>query len=109
MPYYLGLLDRAELNAYTSMNLGTFIPMVVLGITIASITFGEIRLLTGFVWPPVIHSRNEHLVHHDAHFRRGLKDRKPVGNTVHPRYGRCSWHHLDSRCRLVVSSYTTGK
>jgi membrane protease YdiL (CAAX protease family) len=51
IPYYLTLLDRASLAAYTSLDLAIFIPMVILGMTLAGILFGEIRLITGSTWP----------------------------------------------------------
>ena len=54
LPYYLGLLDSATIASYTSQSLVTFLPLVILGTTGASIIFGEIRLSTGSVWPAVI-------------------------------------------------------
>jgi membrane protease YdiL (CAAX protease family) len=54
LPYYLGLLSAAEMEAYTSLSLGVFLPFTLVGIVAASIAFGEIRLLTGSVWPAVL-------------------------------------------------------
>ncbi len=54
IPYYLGLLDQATLAGYTSQSLATFLPMIVLGTTLAGIVFGEIRLITGSTWPAVL-------------------------------------------------------
>jgi membrane protease YdiL (CAAX protease family) len=54
IPYYLGLLDRVTLNSYTPLDLGAFIPLVVLGITLAGIMFGEMRLLTNSTWPALL-------------------------------------------------------
>jgi membrane protease YdiL (CAAX protease family) len=54
IPYYLGLLDQATLASYTSQSLATFLPMIVLGTTLAGIIFGEIRLITGSTWPAVL-------------------------------------------------------
>jgi membrane protease YdiL (CAAX protease family) len=54
IPYYLGLLDQATLASYTSQSLATFLPMIMLGTTIAGIIFGEIRLITGSTWPAVL-------------------------------------------------------
>ena len=51
IPYYLALVDKATLAAYTSQELATFLPMVVLGTTLAGIVFGEMRLITGSTWP----------------------------------------------------------
>ena len=51
IPYYLALIDQASFAAYTSQKLSVFLPLVVLGTTIAGILFGEIRLITGSTWP----------------------------------------------------------
>jgi membrane protease YdiL (CAAX protease family) len=51
IPYYLALLDKTTLAAYTSQELAIFLPMVILGTTIGGIIFGEIRLITGSTWP----------------------------------------------------------
>ncbi len=54
VPYYLGLLSSAEMQAYTSQSLSVFLPFSLVGIVASSIAFGEIRLLTGSVWPAVL-------------------------------------------------------
>ena len=51
IPYYLALLDKTSLAAYTSHRLAIFIPMVILSMAVAGILFGEIRLITGSTWP----------------------------------------------------------
>ena len=51
IPYYLTLLDRTSFAAYTSQELAIFLPMVILGTTLAGIIFGEIRLITNSTWP----------------------------------------------------------
>ncbi|MBN1536682.1 MAG: CPBP family intramembrane metalloprotease [Anaerolineales bacterium] len=51
IPYYLALLDKTTLAAYTSQELTVFLPMVILGTTLAGILFGELRLITGSTWP----------------------------------------------------------
>ena len=51
IPYYLTLIDKTQLAAYTSQELAIFLPMVILGTTLAGIVFGEIRLITGSTWP----------------------------------------------------------
>jgi membrane protease YdiL (CAAX protease family) len=51
IPYYLVLIDKTQLAAYTSQELAIFLPMVILGMTLAGIIFGEIRLITGSTWP----------------------------------------------------------
>jgi membrane protease YdiL (CAAX protease family) len=50
----LGLLNASEIQLYTSQNLAIFILFTILGLIAASIAFGEIRLLTGSVWPAVL-------------------------------------------------------
>jgi len=62
LPYYFGLIDVAELHGYTSLNLVTFMPLVVIGITVSSIAFDEIRLITGSVWPAVLMHSTSNIV-----------------------------------------------
>jgi membrane protease YdiL (CAAX protease family) len=54
IPYLLFLLDRATFQAATTQSLATFIPMAILGLVAASLVYGEIRLLTQSVWPPLL-------------------------------------------------------
>jgi membrane protease YdiL (CAAX protease family) len=54
IPYYLALVSKTQFAAYTSQNLAVFLPMVILGMTVAGILFGEIRLITGSTWPAVL-------------------------------------------------------
>ena len=54
MPYYLVLLDTTDFESYTSQSMIAFIPLVFLGLMVASIAYGEIHLLTGSVWPAVL-------------------------------------------------------
>ena len=54
IPYYLFLIDRAELKAYTALSMPVFLPMVILGITVSGALFGRIRTSTGSVWPCVL-------------------------------------------------------
>jgi membrane protease YdiL (CAAX protease family) len=54
IPYYLGLLDRIQMAAYTSQSLVTYLPLVIIGMTVAGIIFGEMRLITGSVWSVVL-------------------------------------------------------
>lgn len=54
LPYYLGLLDSSLLREYTSLPLVVFIPLMIVGLMAASIIYGEIRILTGSVWPAVL-------------------------------------------------------
>ncbi len=54
LPYYLGFLKADVISSFTSMDIALFIPMVIAGITVSSIAFNELRLLTGSIWPAVI-------------------------------------------------------
>ena len=54
IPYYLVLLDRVTLDAYTSLGMGIFLPFTILGITVCGLLFGALRMKTGSVWPGVI-------------------------------------------------------
>lgn len=50
----LYLLDRATLQASTTQSLATFIPMAIISLSAASLVYGELRLLTNSVWPPLL-------------------------------------------------------
>jgi membrane protease YdiL (CAAX protease family) len=54
LPYYLVLLAPGVLQAATSLNLGLFMVMGFLGIFPTAIVYGELRLRTNSVWPPVL-------------------------------------------------------
>jgi membrane protease YdiL (CAAX protease family) len=54
IPYYLFFLDRATLEAYTPLGMPLFILMMFPGVAALSIVYGELRLLTGSVWPAVL-------------------------------------------------------
>lgn len=54
IPYLLFMLDRTVIQATTTQPMTTFIPMAILNLMTASIVYGEIRLLTHSVWPPVL-------------------------------------------------------
>jgi len=54
IPYLLFMLDRTVIQATTTQTMATFIPMAILNLVAASIVYGEIRLLTNSVWPPVL-------------------------------------------------------
>jgi len=54
LPYYLALLTPAQIAQYTSLNFVIFYIFVLLGLVAAGIAFGEIRLLTGSIWPAVL-------------------------------------------------------
>jgi len=54
IPYYLFFLNRVLLKDYTTLSLGTFIPLALFSIIAYSFVFGEIRLLTNSIWPIVL-------------------------------------------------------
>jgi membrane protease YdiL (CAAX protease family) len=54
IPYYLFFLNRVIISNYTTLSLGTFIPLALLSIVAYAFVFGEIRLLTNSIWPVVI-------------------------------------------------------
>ncbi|MEJ2355474.1 MAG: CPBP family intramembrane metalloprotease [candidate division WOR-3 bacterium] len=54
VPYYLYFLNRTILRDYTTLNMAAFIPLALLTIVAYSFAFGEIRLLTGSIWPAVL-------------------------------------------------------
>lgn len=43
-----------ELSVYTSEGLTTFLPRFILGTIVLAVTYGEIRIRTGSVWPAVL-------------------------------------------------------
>ncbi|EAT58580.1 CPBP family intramembrane glutamic endopeptidase [Chlorobium ferrooxidans] len=51
IPYYLFFLDRASFTAYSSQGPMLFFFMLFAGVIAMSLVYGEIRLLTGSVWP----------------------------------------------------------
>ncbi|NTW70094.1 MAG: CPBP family intramembrane metalloprotease [Chlorobiaceae bacterium] len=54
IPYYLFFLDRAAFAAYTSQGPTLFFPMLFAGVIAMALVYGEIRLLTGSVWPVML-------------------------------------------------------
>lgn len=51
IPYYLYFLSRDTLAEFTSLNLGVFIALSFVLLPFHAVTYGELRLLTGSVWP----------------------------------------------------------
>lgn len=51
IPYYLYFLNRDTLTEFTSLSLGAFILLSFVLLPFHSVTYGELRLLTGSVWP----------------------------------------------------------
>lgn len=54
IPYLLFLLDPALIQATTTQSMATFIPWAIVNLVAASIVYGELRLLTNSVWPPLL-------------------------------------------------------
>lgn len=54
IPYLLFLIDPSVLKATTTQSMAIFIPSMIVGLIAASMVYGEIRLLTNSVWPPVL-------------------------------------------------------
>ena len=54
VPYFLYLVDPAALQSATNLSLGAFVAMAVPSLVAVSIVYGELRLLTNSVWPPVL-------------------------------------------------------
>jgi membrane protease YdiL (CAAX protease family) len=84
IPYWLFFLSPGQIEAATAQSLPTFIPMAILGLVIASIAYGEIRLLTGSVWPAVLmHTISNALI--DIQVAGGFIDIAPgMGFVVSP-------------------------
>ncbi|NTU52844.1 MAG: CPBP family intramembrane metalloprotease [Chlorobiaceae bacterium] len=54
VPYYLFFLDRATFAAIAPHGLMLFFVMMVAGVVSLAFVYGELRLLTGSVWPLVV-------------------------------------------------------
>lgn len=54
IPYYLFFLDRSLLQNFTALPVGAFIPVSIGVMLVWAIVYGEIRLLTGSIWPVVL-------------------------------------------------------
>jgi membrane protease YdiL (CAAX protease family) len=51
IPYYLFFLDRTSFAAYNAQSYIVFFPMLFAGVIAMSLVYGEIRMLSGSVWP----------------------------------------------------------
>ena len=51
LPYWIGLLDQATRQSFSSLSLPVFILLSVVGLVASAILYGELRLATGSVWP----------------------------------------------------------
>jgi membrane protease YdiL (CAAX protease family) len=54
LPYWIGLLAPATLQSFTSLSLPVFILLSVVGLVASAILHGELRLVTGSIWPPML-------------------------------------------------------
>jgi membrane protease YdiL (CAAX protease family) len=54
VPYWFGFLAFADFKAYTSLNLTAFVPLAFVAFIPAAFAFGELRRVTGSVWPTVV-------------------------------------------------------
>lgn len=54
VPYYLYFLDGATMSAYSQHGPAVFYPMMFAGVAALAFLYGELRLLTGSVWPMVV-------------------------------------------------------
>jgi membrane protease YdiL (CAAX protease family) len=54
LPYWIGLLDQATMQGFTGLSLPVFILLSVVGLITSAILYGELRLVTGSVWPPML-------------------------------------------------------
>jgi membrane protease YdiL (CAAX protease family) len=54
LPYWIGLLEPATLQSFTGLSLPAFILLSVMGLVTSAILHGELKLVTGSIWPPVL-------------------------------------------------------
>lgn len=54
IPYYLFFLDRSLLQSFTSLPVAAFIPLSIVVMMVWALVYGELRLLTGSIWPLVL-------------------------------------------------------
>jgi membrane protease YdiL (CAAX protease family) len=54
VPYWVSFLALADFKAYTSLNLAAFIPLAFVAFIPAAFAYGELRRVTGSVWPTVV-------------------------------------------------------
>ncbi len=54
LPYYLVLMSPETLQKATGLNMGAFLLLGLAGIIPTAIVYGELRLWTNSVWPPVL-------------------------------------------------------
>lgn len=54
LPYWIGLLDQATIESFTTLSLPVFILLSVVALVTSAILHGELKLATGSVWLPVL-------------------------------------------------------
>jgi membrane protease YdiL (CAAX protease family) len=54
IPFYLFFLDRVSFAAYSPLGMPLFIAMMFAGVVPLAFVYGELRMLTGSVWPAVL-------------------------------------------------------
>lgn len=54
IPYYLFFLDRAVLRIFSTLDVAVFIPLAIVVMISWAVVYGEVRLLTGSIWPAVL-------------------------------------------------------
>ena len=54
LPYFLFFLESSVMRDYTSMGLALFIVLAIASMVSWAMVYGELRLLTGSVWPAVL-------------------------------------------------------
>jgi membrane protease YdiL (CAAX protease family) len=63
LPLYLVWTSAADMRLVTSLPMPLFLPLLVAGLTAASLVYGELRVRTGSIWPGVVlHSMTNALV-----------------------------------------------
>jgi len=54
LPYWVGLLDQATMQGFTGLSLPVFILLGVLALVTYAVLYGELTLVTGSIWPPLL-------------------------------------------------------
>jgi membrane protease YdiL (CAAX protease family) len=54
LPYWFGFLAAADFRAYTSLDMAVFIPLALVALIPAAFVYGELRRVTGSIWPVVV-------------------------------------------------------
>jgi membrane protease YdiL (CAAX protease family) len=54
LPYWIGLLTPAAMQGFTGLSLPVFILLGAVGLITSAILYGELKLATGSIWPPML-------------------------------------------------------